>query len=169
MQFRLYALILFLLFGIIGCYATITGTVVDSETGEPIEGSVVLVEWTKTKGLPGLTYHEVYKIIEVITDKDGRFTISGTYSPLVDTPEVVIYKKGFIAWRNDFIFPGFKKRTDFKYKSGVVIKLEKFKDAHSREEHIDFIEYGVHLYKTNERILDSAIQWERTLSKGLEK
>lgn len=142
MKIRLYALLIFILFGIIGCYATITGTVVDSETGEPIEGAVVLVEWTKTKGV-GLTYHEVHKIIEVVTDKDGRFIISGTYSPLVDPPVVVIYKRGFIAWRNDFIFPGWEKRTDFKYEGGVTIKLELFKEGYSREQHHYFMGSGI--------------------------
>jgi hypothetical protein len=48
-----------------------TGTVQDAETGAPIEGAVVFVEWTKTKGLPGLTSTKVYKIVEVETDKDG--------------------------------------------------------------------------------------------------
>lgn len=142
MKIRLYALILFCLFGTTGCYATITGTVLDSETGEPIEGAIVLVEWTKTKGF-GLTYHEVYKIIEVVTDKDGTFTISGTYSPFVDPPEVVIYKKGFIAWRNDFIFPGWKRRTDFKYSDGIVIKLEHFKEVYSKDVHHSFMGHGI--------------------------
>ena len=142
MKIRLYALLIFILFGTIGCYATITGTVVDSETEEPIEGAIVLVEWTKTKGF-GLTYHEVYKIIEVETDKNGKAIISGTFNPLVDLPIIVIYKKGYVAWRNDFIFPGWEKRTDFKYEDGVTIKLELFKEGYSREQHHYFMGSGI--------------------------
>jgi len=138
----LYTLILFLLFGATGCYATITGAVEDSETGEPIEGAIVLVEWTKTKGF-GLTYHEVYRIIEVVTDKDGMFTISGTYIPMVNPPIIVIYKKGYVAWRNDFIFPGWEKRTDFNYEGGVTVKLELFKEGYSREQHHYFMGSGI--------------------------
>ncbi|MBI5748930.1 MAG: hypothetical protein HZA00_07370, partial [Nitrospinae bacterium] len=75
-------LILTILFLTTGCYAEITGTIVDAETGEPIEGAVVLVEWTKTKGL-GLTYTQSYQVVEVITDKDGKATVSGVFSPFV--------------------------------------------------------------------------------------
>ena len=60
-----------------GCYAEMTGTVVDAETGAPIEGAVVLVEWTVTKGVPGMTVTETYKVIEKITDKEGKVKIPG--------------------------------------------------------------------------------------------
>jgi hypothetical protein len=34
-----------------GCgYPQITGRIVDSVSGQPVEGAVVLVEWTKTYG-----------------------------------------------------------------------------------------------------------------------
>jgi hypothetical protein len=147
-----------------GCYPEITGTVLDAETGAPIEGAIVFVEWTKTKGLPGLTYRDIYKIVEVETDKDGKFTISGTLSPFVDPPNVVIYKRNYVAWRNNFVFPGWKKRTDFKYQNDVVIKLEKFREEFSREEHVFFIGSGVHLEETKTRKLHKAIGWEKHLS-----
>jgi len=147
------------------CYAEITGIVVDAETGQPVEGAIVFVEWTKTKGLPGLTSTRVYKIVEVETDKEGKFSISGTLSPFVDPPMVVIYKRGYVAWRNDFIFPGWKKRTDFKYQSDMVIKLEKFREEFSHKEHLDFIEYGVHLEETKTQKLDKAVRWEKHLPK----
>lgn len=125
------------------CYGEITGRVVDAEKGRPIEGAVVLVQWTVTKGMPAMTYHQLDKIIEVETDKVGKFTISGAYNPLVDPPDIVVYKAGFVAWRNDFIFPGWKKRSDFQYQSGVVIKLEKFREGYSYEEHDSFMNYGI--------------------------
>jgi hypothetical protein len=120
-----------------------TGTVVDAETGEPIEGAVVLVEWTITKGVPGMTYHKVYKIIEVETDKRGKFKVRGVFNPLVNPPDVVIYKAGYVAWRNDFIFPEWKKRTDFKFKKEVTFKLERFKEYYSKEQHHYFIGTGI--------------------------
>jgi hypothetical protein len=70
-----------------------------------------------------------------------------------------------VAWRNDFIFPGWKKRTDFKYQSDIVIKLEKFKEGFSHEEHLGFIELGVHLEDTENRKLHKAIWWENHLPK----
>lgn len=129
-----------------GCSASaseISGTVVDAETGKPIEGAFVLAQWTKTKGLPGQTYHEVYKIVEAESDKNGSFAIEGTYNPLVDPPDIVVYKAGYVAWRNDYVFPGWRKRTDFKFKKGMTIQLEKFREGYSREEHSDFIDHGI--------------------------
>ena len=61
------ALLLVFMVGI--CSAEITGTVVDAETGKPIEGAVVLIQWTKTKGALGMTHHEIYKIFETETDQ----------------------------------------------------------------------------------------------------
>ncbi|MBI5748932.1 MAG: carboxypeptidase regulatory-like domain-containing protein [Nitrospinae bacterium] len=143
MRIKYASFLIVLCFLTTGCYATITGAVVNAETGEPIEGAVVLVEWTKTKGLPGMVYHEVYKIIEVETDKDGKFTLSGTFSPFVNHPDVVVYKAGYVAWRNDFIFPGWKKRTEFKYQNNQIVKLEKWKEGYSYEEHHSFMTYGI--------------------------
>lgn len=124
---------------ITGCYAEITGTVVDAETGQPIEGAVVLVEWTKTHGF-GHTYTESYKVIEAFTDKDGKATITGTFSPTVNYPHVTVYKKGYVAWNNEMIFPDYKKRTDFKWKNGYVFRLERFKeDIYTHRDHVMFL------------------------------
>jgi hypothetical protein len=130
------------------CNAEITGTVVDAETGKPIEGAVVLVEWTITKGLPGMSYSELKKVVEVETSGNGKFIVSGEYNSLTGHTTVLIYKAGFVAWRNDFIFPGWKKRASFPYHAGSLFKLEKFKETYSHKEHKDFIEYGIMgLYK----------------------
>ena len=57
-------------------YPPMTGTVVDAETGKPIEGAVVLVEWTKTHGI-GEHWTESFKVEESVTDREGKFTITG--------------------------------------------------------------------------------------------
>lgn len=87
-----------------GCYPGISGKVVDGMSGSPIPEAVVLAQWTTTGGLPGLSNHSVYKITETETDKEGHFSISGVYNPFVDPPELVIYKKGYVPWRNDMDF-----------------------------------------------------------------
>src|SRR3990172_7997079 len=143
LMIKKFALLLFLIFFTTGCYGTITGTVVDAETGKPMEGAVVLVEWTKTKGM-GLTYTESYKVIEVVTDKDGKATISGVFNPLVDPPDVTVYKKGYVAWNNKYIFPDYKKRADFKWENGAVVGLERFKEGHSRADHVYFLHSITH-------------------------
>jgi hypothetical protein len=125
------------------CYADITGIVVDAETGQPIEGAVAFVEWTATKGLPGLTHHETYKVTEAETDRNGKFRVPTTYNLLVDPPTVVIYKAGYVAWRNDFIFPGWTKRADFRYGNNIIFRLEQFNERFSHEEHHSFMSYGI--------------------------
>jgi len=125
------------------CYAEIIGKVADAETGQPVEGAIVLVQWTKTKGMPGMIHHEVDKIVEVETDKEGRFSIAEKYNPLINTADIVIYKDGYVAWRNDIIFPGWTKRKDFKLNVGIVIKLETFKEGFSRYDHCGFMNHGI--------------------------
>ena len=145
-----------------GCNAEITGTVVDAETGAPIEGAVVLVEWIITKGLPGMTYHETYKVIETITDKEGMVAISGVFNPLVDPPDVTVYKRGYVAWNNKFIFPDYKKRTDFIFKNGYVFRLEHFRPEYSYNAHLEFIGGAIHsgMALGNKNLMKSAIEWE---------
>ena len=58
MKFITPCLAILLVFMVTNCSAEITGTVVDAETGKPIEGAVVLVEWTMTKGVPGMSHTE---------------------------------------------------------------------------------------------------------------
>ena len=163
MKVRLYALIIFLLFGTIGCYATITGTVVDPETGEPIEGAIVLVEWTKTKGF-GLTYTESYKVIEAVTDKEGKATVSGVFNPMVNPPDITIYKKGYVAWNNEFIFPDQKKRKDFNWQNGYVFRMERFKNNYSFIDNKCLIDGKAHLFMETEKkklFIKAYDEWER--------
>ena len=126
-----------------GCYTGITGRVIDAGTQQPIEGAVVLAQWTKTHGF-GEYYHTVYKIEETETDKDGDFSIAGAYSLFVDEPMLVIYKRGYVAWRNDLLFPDFSKRTDYGiWKNDYEYKLVRFKEEYSRDQHHMFMEHGI--------------------------
>jgi len=128
-----------------GCYFGITGRVIDAETQQPIEGAVVLVEWTKTKGVPGMAHTESAKVIEVVSDKDGKITISGDFDPMVNSPSVTVYKKGYVAWNNEYIFPDYKKRTDFKWGDGYVFRLERFKNSYSYINHDSFVDGAAHV------------------------
>lgn len=161
MRFNQILLILASLFILQGCYGTITGTVVDAETGQPIEGAVVLVEWTVTKGL-GLTYTESYKVIEALTDKGGKVTISGVFNPLVNSPRVTVYKNGYVAWNNEYIFPDYKKRPDFKWKNEYVFRLDKFKPEYSYDKHIFFIHSAIGLGQGEKKLILKAIDWEES-------
>jgi hypothetical protein len=129
---------------ITGCYLPMSGRVIDAETQQPIEGAVVLVEWTKTHGL-GEHWTESYKVAEVVSDKDGKVSLPGCYSPFVRPPDVTIYKKGYVAWNNYYIFPNYVHRTDFEWGSGYVFKMKKFLDTYSYLKHSSFVEGAAHL------------------------
>jgi hypothetical protein len=89
-----------------------------------------------------MPYHELYKIVEVETGKEGKFTISCPLNPFVDSPEIVVYKEGYVAWRNDYIFQTLEKRKYITV-SSRTIKLERFKDYYSKEKHHSFMSQGL--------------------------
>ncbi len=138
------AFVLSLLLASSGCYAGLTGRVVDAETRRPIEGAVVLVEWSKTRGIPGMVTTKVYRVEEQITDVEGRVTLSGEFDPFVDPPEVTIYRMGYVAWNSERIFPTRKNRTDFKWQRNYTFRLEKFKTGYKHYDHIGFIDSAIH-------------------------
>ena len=127
-----------------GCmYPGITGKVVDSTTGQPIEGAIVLAEWVKVRGLPGLQYHDSHKNIESLTDKNGQFSLSGTIGFLLDPPIMLIYKEGYIPWRNDSIFPSSNTVKDHEWNNKVTYKLDVFTNKYTFEQLHDFMDYGI--------------------------
>ena len=158
MRVKLALLLVISLIAIAGCYKGITGTVVDAETGRPIEGAVVLVEWTKAKGL-GLTYTESYKVAEVISDKDGKFTLPGCYNPFVNEPNMTIYKKEYVAWSSRWIYPGMKNRTDFKWGDNIF-KLEHFKSDYSYIDHTSYLHRSINLGFGDKKLIAASFYWE---------
>ena len=167
MKLRQIFLAIMLLFMMIGCDKTITGIVVDAETGQPIEGAVILVEWTKVKGLPGMTHTESYKVVEAVTNKEGKASIEGVVAYFVSMPDIAIYKKGYVVWNNHYIFPDWKKRTDFKWENNYVFKLEKFKSVYSYDKHTRFI----HMSHNHSMALEKkplflkAYRWEEDMTR----
>lgn len=125
-----------------GCYSGINGKVVDGVTGSPIQEAVVLAQWTTTGGLPGLTHHSVYQIEETETDKEGKFYMSGVYNPFVDPPKMVVYKKGFVPWRNDsdFMDPSWTLYDNIIWQNNMVYKLDRWKEEYSKNRLDSFIQ-----------------------------
>jgi hypothetical protein len=136
-------LLVFLLTISSGCfYPGISGRVVDSTTGKPIEGALVVAQWTKKHGF-GLTYHDLHKIVETLTDKEGKFSLSGTYNPFVEPPEMIIYKEGYIPWRNDSIFPSSNIVKGHEWNDNVTYKLNVFTNRYTYRQLFSFMDYGI--------------------------
>jgi len=116
----------------------ITGQVVDAETGQPIENAAVFIYWSKVgEGPPGLAGWVDVEKAETLTNSEGYFKIP-KYSTWLKSYELAIYRQGYVCWDSKKIFPTWEDRKDFKLKNKMVIKLEKFKEEYSREEHARF-------------------------------
>ena len=120
---------------------TYRGKVVDADTREPISDVVVLGTWSVLHPNPGGGYHTYYDAREIVTDKDGEFTIKGQGLRIMSNLEpmsVLIFKTGYqyigslawnsikiaysdeILWENDKpIFP-LKKLTMEERKRRIV-------------------------------------------------
>jgi len=74
------------------------GRIIDADTGEPIEGVVVLGEWNSEHITPGGAVSEYYDARETVTDNNGEFSITGQgllIASNVTPMNVLIFKAGY--------------------------------------------------------------------------
>ncbi len=167
-RYGILAALLISAFG--GCVKLpMTGKVLDAGTGQPVEGAVVHAEWTITKGcVPSLTFREHYKTSETVTNKNGSFFLPGVLNPLTNLrPGFIIYKKGYIAWREYATFPdyNYERKKTFDWKLRNTFRLERFVEgAYSYSDHISYIRSGL-LGLENYSKLEQAYGWELTMKK----
>lgn len=140
--------------------------IVDAETKQPLEGVVVLAVWTKhvrSLGGPSSEYHDSQ---EVLTDKDGRFTIPArsfwSLNPLIffRGPRFLMFKPG----SGRAIWAGGKQREIWpEEKPGdIIIELPRLKTLEERKEYLQDVRIGfltVPIQKTP--LLQEAITEER--------
>ena len=102
-----------------GCVSTFRldgpykGKVVDAETKQPLEGVVVLGVWNKVYGNVAGSTSEFYDSVEILTDKNGEFSIPGKgllVFSFLDEMAVVIFKAGY-EMRGYCMWSNFKTRT----------------------------------------------------------
>ena len=98
--------------GCAGLYSAkaIEGTVVDVETGKPLEGVVIVAHWSLYTRLVG-NEKTLLQVTEVVTDKNGRYAIAAwgpkALPAMADfregrDPELLLFKSGYEpeAFRN---------------------------------------------------------------------
>jgi hypothetical protein len=152
--------------------------VVDAETKQPLEGVVVLAWWTRhvrSFGGPGEEYRDSQ---EVLTDKDGRFTIASRWffslNPLVffRGPFFIMFKPGY----GRFEWPGYQgsehwpeeKRAALRTAAqllqldGITLTQPRLESLERRKEYLVKLD-GAYLVVPHERrpLLQSAIEEER--------
>jgi len=152
--------------------------VVSAETKQPLEGVVVLAWWTRHVRSFGGPSEEYRDSQEVLTDKDGRFTIASRWffslNPLVffDGPFVTMFKSGY----GRFGWPGYqgseqwpKEKQDalrtaaqLLQLDGIVLEMSRLESVEQRKEYLGKLE-GAYLVVPVERrpLLQKAIEEER--------
>jgi hypothetical protein len=129
-----------------GMHYNIKGKVINGQTGQPVEGAVVDINWIRYKlGPPGLPLDMAfYGTTERLTDAEGGFTIP-KYT--FGTHFMGVYKKGFVCWSSDTKFNPQGKTEDemfvhryVKVKNGMVIKLEPKDGNFPAVKHASFVQ-----------------------------
>jgi len=113
------------------------GKVIDEATGEPIEGVVILAVWKKGQPTIAGTKHKFYDAMEVVTDKDGEFSIEGMGLKLdrpglpfpgfadIENMQIFIFKAGYTY---DHIVDLDYEKAKYKWRfedDKVIIRLKK--------------------------------------------
>jgi hypothetical protein len=112
----------------------IRGQIVDEQTGQPIEGAIVVAQWVLYQGGPGHGGHKGrLHIYETVTGKDGRYFIPAwgpkLHPPLTELqdrdPEILIFKSTYESpnLENHQSLRGSVRTSEW---DGKVVKLRKF-------------------------------------------
>jgi len=126
---------------------TPTVTVVDEETGKPIEGAVAIAIWRKHSLTEGAFFEGgkdvVTRIEEAVSDSNGNISIDGFWkwhlfwlSPTLD-----IYKPGYVCWDDGAIYIDElhrSERHDFDKKHRVA-RMKKWPKGFSFVGHESFV------------------------------
>lgn len=120
------------------------GRVVDSGSGDPVAGAVVYATWTFQSGY-GLQAPAGFKDAVTSTDADGRYRIERlggvpSHDHLTDF-HLVIYKRGYVAYRSDRRFEDLGPRLDFAQRHNVV-RLERWRSNYSHVRHMRYVGGG---------------------------
>lgn len=120
-----------------------TGVVIDTETEKAVTGALVVGTWTFARGLGAAAprgSHEAW----AKTDSEGRYElprleeIPGGLSTRVSAFQLVIYKRGYVGYRSDHVFPDGAVRSDFA-QVGNLVRLDKTDDQLSHMQHLAFL------------------------------
>ena len=121
-----------------------TGRVVDAASASPVAGALVYASWTFESGA-GLPIPGGYRDHIANTDANGYYDIPAVGDApdgarLVDFT-LVVYKRGFVAYRSDRRFADFGPRLDFAQKQHQIA-LERWRDDYSHARHLRYVGGG---------------------------
>ena len=122
------------------------GKVIDGETERPIAGATVAASWAFERGI-GVPAPVDAEEVVVQTGADGRYAIPQLdrlptgLSARVRRFTLIVYQRGFVAWRSDRRFPGGVARRDFSQR-GNVARLDRWQPTFTHAQHLLFMGGG---------------------------
>ena len=123
-----------------------SGQVVSAAGGDPVAGALVYATWTYETGAgapqPVATYERI-----VSTNAGGRYTIAEApkrSDSRLTAFHLVVYKRGFVAYRSDRRFADFGPRRDFAQRENRV-ELARWNSDLSHARHLRYIGGGTAL------------------------
>jgi hypothetical protein len=137
-----------------------TGQVIDSETDKPVEKAVIYASWAYERGM-GFIAPRGSAEVAFETDANGRYRISklselpGGLSTRVARFTLVVYRRGYVAYRSDSIFPDQAPRRDFVQR-GNVVRLAPWSPELSHARHMAFVGGGTPVRRAADWELEQA-------------
>ncbi len=137
-----------------------SGQVKDAASGDPVPGAMVYATWSYERNHGVATPAGVVESI-ASTDANGRYALDTpalkkaqkSTGAMLTAFHLVIYKKGYVAYRSDRRFSDFGPRQDFAQKHNEV-SLERWHSEHSHVRHLRYVGGG--------SALSALTAWERS-------
>jgi hypothetical protein len=121
-----------------------TGRVVDATTHSAISGALVYAAWSFERGAGLPTPAGVHEFVGS-TDPGGNYKVPALGAPPAGSHvadfTLLVYKRGFIAYRSDRRFTDLGPRMDFAQKDNQVL-LERWRAELSHARHLRFVGGG---------------------------
>jgi hypothetical protein len=147
--------------------------VIDSQTGEPIEGAPVLFYWEKRVPTPPSGGSpEPAETRLVYTNKKGFYEIPQILANLgllgfLESTNVIIYQPGYQAYIARILHDRIDTKPDFSFKpKDNLVKLDRIPPNFDHKEHYRVIENAlssIREYDWEDRIWGKKLTWEERL------
>ena len=137
-----------------------SGQVLDSETEKPVEKALVYASWAFERGM-GFVAPRGAAEVALETDANGRYRIPkltefpGGLSMRVARFTLVVYRRGYVAYRSDSIFPDQVPRRDFVQR-GNMVRLSPWSPELSFARHAAFVGGGAPVRRASAWELEQA-------------
>ncbi len=136
------------------CAGDYHGQVVDAETGKPIEGAVIVVEWHKKPKISMSDINYFHNARETLTDADGKFVMDSSpgidWNPFtyIQEPRIIAFYPGYRPFTPAHtevieVKDGVKTRDILEaFERGVVVKLRKLSSDQESRRYADTSGFG---------------------------